>query len=65
MIELLPTEQEIHAIVKDMSLGISWLLSTIYASPRYAEMKLLWENISTVAGLTTCPKLWLVTSMKC
>jgi len=55
VIELSFTEQEIHAIVKDLSLDISWLLLAIYASPRYAERRLLWENLSTVAGLHSLP----------
>ena len=55
VIELSSTEKEIHAIVKDLSLGTSWLLSAIYTSPRYAERKLLWENISIVARLHSLP----------
>ena len=55
VIELSSTEQEIHAIVKDLSLGTSWLLLAIYVSPIYAERKLLRENISTVTGLHSLP----------
>ena len=55
VIELSSTEQEIHAIVKDLSLGTSWLLLAIYVSPIYAERKLLWENISTITGLHSLP----------
>ena len=29
----------------------SWLLSAVYASPRFAESRLLWENLSSVVGL--------------
>lgn len=29
----------------------SWLLSAVYASPRFAERRLLWENLSSVVGL--------------
>lgn len=54
------TEQEIHAVVKDLSWGTSWLLSAIYASPRYAKRKLLWENLTTVAGLYSMP--WVMAS---
>ena len=46
-------EQEIHAIVKDLSSNASWLMSAIYASPRYAERRLLWDNLSKVAKLHT------------
>lgn len=35
--ELSTMEQEIHAIVKDLSSNASWLMSAIYASPRYVE----------------------------
>ncbi|XP_030958322.1 uncharacterized protein LOC115980181 [Quercus lobata] len=52
------TEQEIHAIVKDLSSNSSWLLSTVYASPRYAERRLLWDNLSRVAELHTLP--WII-----
>ena len=53
-VEVLPlssTEQEIHAIVKVRSSNLTWLLSAIYASPRLAERKILWENLKTVAHL--------------
>lgn len=53
--ELSSTEQEVHVIVKDLTLGYSWFLLAIYASPRYAERKLLWENLATVAGLHSMP----------
>lgn len=29
----------------------SWLLSAVYASPRFAKRRLLWENLSSVVGL--------------
>ena len=46
-------EQEIHSIVKDFSTNSSLLLSTIYASPRYAERRLLWDNLSDDVGNNT------------
>ena len=57
VIELSSTEQEIHAIVKDLSLGISWLLSALYSSPIYAKSNLLWDNLSTVVGLHSLPRV--------
>ncbi|XP_075655267.1 uncharacterized protein LOC142625512 [Castanea sativa] len=48
-------EQKIHALVKDLSSNASWLLSAIYASPRYAERRLLWDNLSKVAELHALP----------
>ena len=55
MFELSSIEQEIHAIVKDLSMGTSWLLSAIYTSPRYAKRKLLWENLATVTSQHSMP----------
>ena len=49
------TEQEIHALVKDLSSNNSWLLSAIYASPRHIERHLLWDNLSMVAELHSLP----------
>lgn len=52
------TEQEIHVVVKVRSLDLDWLFSSIYASPRLAERRILWENLSKVAELHTLP--WVV-----
>lgn len=54
------TEQEIHAIVKDLSLNASWMLSAIYANPRYAEKRLLWDSLTTIVGLHFLP--WVIMS---
>ena len=51
-------EQEIHATVKVCSNNLSWLLSTIYASPCIVERKILWSNLSQVAQLHSLP--WLL-----
>lgn len=56
--ELSSSEQEIHTLVRDLSSNSSWLMSAIYASPRYAERRLLWENLSQVAELHTLP--WII-----
>lgn len=42
---LMKTEQEIHVVVKVRSTNFNWLLSSIYASPRLEERKLLWNNL--------------------
>ena len=44
-------EEEIHTLVHDLSSNNSWLLSVIYASPKYAERLLLWNNLTKVAYL--------------
>lgn len=45
--------------MKDLSLNSSWPMFAIYASPRYAERRLLWDNLSKVAELHTLP--WIIT----
>ena len=52
------TEQEIHATVKVRESNLIWLISPIYASPRIAERKILWENLTQVAQLHNMP--WLL-----
>lgn len=47
--KLSSTEQEVHTLMRDLSSNNSWLLSVIYASPRYAERLLLWNNLTRVA----------------
>ena len=59
VISLSSTEQEIHATVKVCSSNLTWLLSAIYASPRLAERKILWENLKTVVHLHNLPWLML------
>lgn len=56
--ELSSTEQEIHSMVKDLSLGVFWLLTIVYASPRFAERHLLWDNLALVANLHDLP--WVI-----
>ena len=52
------TKQEIHVAVKVRSLDFDWLFSAIYASPRLAERRILWENLSKVAEFHTLP--WVI-----
>ena len=49
--ELSSTEQEIHVVVTPSYSNNPWLLSAIYASPRYVERHLLWENLEAISGL--------------
>ena len=63
---LTSNEQEIHAIVKVNSSNLSWLFSAIYASPRFRERCLLWNNLSNVAHkLIIYCGLLVVTLMRC
>ena len=59
VILLSATEQEIHAIVKVRSSNLSWLISAIYASPRIAKRKILWNNLKIVSQLHNLPWLML------
>ena len=52
---LCSTEQEIHVSVKVYNSKYVWLLLAIYASPRRAEHRLLWENLFVIAGLHNLP----------
>ena len=52
--ELASTKQEIHAVVSSLA-NLLWLLFAIYASPRFAERRLLWENLEAVASLHSIP----------
>ena len=56
---LTSTEQEIHATIKVCSTNHSWLIFAIYASPKIAERRLIWSNLSEVAKLHNLPWLML------
>ena len=53
--QLAKTKQEIHVVIKVLSSDLSWILTCIYASPRFVERKLLWGNLSNVALLHNLP----------
>ena len=55
VILLSTTEQEIHATVKVRSSNLFWLILAIYASPRIAERKILWNNLKIVSQLHNLP----------
>ena len=52
---LATTEYEIHAIVKVINSNLSWLLSSIYGSPRFAKCTLFWENLCSISLLRNLP----------
>ena len=51
-------EQEIHVTIKVRTSNLSWLFSAIYASPRFTEMSVLWNNLINVAELHSMP--WVI-----
>ena len=51
VIELLMTEHEIHVLVIPIYSNTLWLLSTVYANPRFAERRLLWENFNSLISI--------------
>lgn len=55
---LAKTEQEIHVTIKVRTSNLSWLFSTIYASPKFAERSVLWNNLINVAELHRMP--WVI-----
>ena len=44
-------EQEIHGLIWIRSQTFNWLLSSIYASPRFVERCILWDNLKMLASL--------------
>lgn len=52
---LAKTEQEIHVTVKVRSPDLCWLFSAIYTSPRLAERRVLWNNLSDLSELHNLP----------
>ena len=51
-------EQEIHSTVKVRSFNSSWMFSTVYASPRSVERRILWNNLSNVTAFHNLP--WVI-----
>ena len=52
------TKQEIHVSVKVHSLDSTFFFSTIYASPRLAKRRVLWNNLCLFAELHNMP--WFI-----
>ncbi|XP_023917015.1 uncharacterized protein LOC112028551 [Quercus suber] len=49
------TEQEIHALIRVRSQSLTWLISAIYASPRFEERCILWNNLRILANMHDLP----------
>ena len=45
------TGKEIHVKVKVCASDFSWIFSTVYASPRFEERSILWNNLSALVEL--------------
>lgn len=58
MTVLASTEQEIHAMIKIHSFPSPWLTAVVYASPRYRERKIIWDNLNQITSLHQLP--WLL-----
>jgi len=56
--QLACSEQEIHTAVKVCASSSYWMFSTVYASPRSAERRILWDNLSNVTKLHNL--LWVI-----
>lgn len=54
------TKQEIHATIKVQNSNSSWLFTAVYASPRSAEIFILWNNLIKTAELHDMP--WVLAS---
>ena len=54
------TEQEIHASVKVKSSNLYWLFTAVYASPRFRERRLPWNNLKYVSSIHNLP--WIIAS---
>ena len=48
-------EQEIHALIWVRSQTLKWLVSALYASPRFAERCILWNNLRMLANMHDLP----------
>jgi len=58
--QLAESEQEIHVLVKVISSNLDYILTAIYASPRFCERCILWNNMKNVANLHDKP--WFIAS---
>ena len=55
---LSPFEQEIHTFLQVHSLPSSWLISAIYASPKFKNRCILWDNLKKVSDHHNLP--WIL-----
>ena len=49
------TKKEIHALIWLRCQSFNWLISAIYASPKFVERCMLWENLKMLASLHNLP----------
>ena len=56
--QLAKSEQEIHVLVKVISSNFDYILTAIYANPRFRERCILWNNLKNVANLHDKP--WFI-----
>lgn len=49
------TEQEIHSLIQVRSQNLHWLISVIYASLRFEERCILWNNLRILANMHDLP----------
>ena len=56
--QLAMSEEEIHVLVKVISTSLEFIFSAIYASPRFHERCILWNNLKNVADLHEKP--WII-----
>ena len=52
------SEQEIHTLLQVQSLPSSWLLSAIYASSKFKNRCILWDNLKKVSDHHDLP--WIL-----
>ena len=52
---LVATKQEIHAMIRVRTQTFNWLISAIYASPRFEERCILWNNLRMIANMHDMP----------
>ena len=57
--QLAVSEQEIHILVKVTSSNFEFICTTIYASPRFHERCILWNNLKNATSLHNKP--WIIT----
>ena len=52
------SEQEIHVLVKVISSNFEFICTTIYASPRFHERSIMWNNLINASNLHNKP--WII-----
>ncbi|GLT46390.1 hypothetical protein SLA2020_201450 [Shorea laevis] len=52
------TSQETHAMIRTLPSSSPWIFTAIYASPKFRNRRILWDNLQTVAANHDLP--WLI-----